>query len=164
MTNRILRNMKLLVIVLVFFGCNILLAQEVKVKDVAYIVKEGVITKEGVDITSTLKQEQKDEILALAKSKKLQELANAENAKHLKEAEKREKKLLKGRKKSVKALKQQEKLQANFKSADKKYTKTLVKYERLKEKGKLSPVDDSKMLEKIDKLKEKLEKAKKKLK
>ncbi|TYA70055.1 coiled-coil domain-containing protein [Seonamhaeicola marinus] len=163
MTNRIF-NMTKILVVLVFFGCGNMFAQEVTLNEVIYKVEKDVILKEGTDVTSNLSEEQKTKILQLAKDKRLQETADSEKAKELKEAEKREKRIHKKRKKTQKALKQAEKRQDNFNSADKKYKKTLAKYKKLKEKGKLSPADETKMLEKIDKLNQKLDKAKRKLK
>lgn len=158
--NRILNYRKLVALSLVLLGSHIMLAQEISLNDEIYNVKEGAIFKEGVDVTGTLKPEQKDMILNQAKEKR----EALERAKYFKEAEKREKKLHKRRKRAEKTLERSAKLQANFKKADKKYNKHLAKYDKLNAKGNLTPEEAAALKLKIEKLKAKQEKAKRKLK
>ncbi|GAB1857583.1 hypothetical protein MHTCC0001_24190 [Flavobacteriaceae bacterium MHTCC 0001] len=150
-------------------------AQEIKVEDAVYEVKEDLIFKNGVDITATLDAEQKAKIMAAYADKK-QVLEKAEATqqqlekeqekaeKNLKKAEKEQKKAEKERKRTEKVLKQKERAQANFDRATQKHQAAQTKYTKLKAKGKLSPVDEGKWLKKIDRLNDNINKAKKKLK
>lgn len=159
-----------LLITLIVAGAS-LNAQEIKIGDAVYEVKKDLIFQNGVDVTSTLSEEKKVEILAAFK-KKQQELAEekAINDK-LEKAEKEQKKAKnqlkkaeKKQKKAEKALRQKEKAQANYDKAVDKHKAAQKKYEKLKKKGKLSPVDEAKWLEKIEKLNANITKTKKKLK
>lgn len=144
------------------FGC-IVNAQEVLIDGVSYMVKGEKILKDGVDVSTSLTLEEKQNIttVLLEKEAKLRETEKA--AKNLKKAEKSQKNAEKKQKKAEKALKQREKTHAKFEKAEKKYNDALTKYEKLNNKGKLSPVDEKEWLEKIEKLKEAQDKAKKKL-
>lgn len=139
-------------------------AQDVLVNGVNYEVKNKKILKEGIDVTSTLSEEEKSAIFLVfyKKMDKVKELERVE--KNLKKAEKQQKKAEKRQKKAEKALKQKEKAQTNHEKSNKQYKSALKKYEKLKDKGKLSPKDEKKWLERIKKLKEAQVKAKKKLK
>tara|TARA_R110000868_G_scaffold141147_8_gene357344 strand:+ start:128 stop:598 length:471 start_codon:yes stop_codon:yes gene_type:complete len=138
-------------------------AQDILVNGVNYEVKNKKILKEGIDVTSSLSEDEKSAIFSAFNSKmdKVKELEKAE--KNLKKAEKEQKQAEKRQKKAEKALKQKEKAQSNFEKSGKQYNSAVKKYEKLKDKGKLSPKDEKKWLEKIEKLKEAQAKAKKKL-
>ncbi|WP_203256062.1 hypothetical protein [Hyunsoonleella ulvae] len=164
MKNRILNIAKVLV-VLVFLSYSKLSAQEVKVDEVIYKVENTVITKAGIDVTSTLSEAQKSKILNAAKAIRQQEDAEKEaTQKKIEKAEKAQRKAEKKRKKAEKVLRQKEKAQSNYNKAIEKHKNAQQKYDKLKSKGKLSPVDEKKWLEKIEKLHSNIAKAKKKLK
>ncbi len=159
-----------LFIVLLIIGSTVF-AQEVKINDDVYEVKKDVIYKNGVDVTSTLSDDEKTKILSAFETQKIksaeedkakERLEKAE--KEQRRAEKQQKKAEKKQKKAEKALKQKEKAQSNYDKAIKKHEDAITKYEKLKKKGKLSPVEEGKWLEKIEKLNANIAKTKKKLK
>ena len=152
----------LIVLLLIGFGFlgN---AQEVVAGGVIYEVKRKAIFKDGVNVSETLSDDKKKEILAAfeKKEKMIEETKKAE--KELKKAEKAQKRAERRQKKAEKELKARERAQSKFEDANDDYNDAIKKYEKLKKKGKLSPNDEAKWLEKIQDLKKDIDKAKRKL-
>ena len=102
-------------------------AQEVKFNGIEYEVKKETILKDGVDVTSTLTEEEKESIfVTLEREKgKIEEAKKSE--KRLKKAEKEQKNAEKKRKKAEKELKQKERAQTNDDRASKKHEDAIKK-------------------------------------
>ncbi|SEP72154.1 hypothetical protein SAMN05421824_0145 [Hyunsoonleella jejuensis] len=160
------------VVFLCFVSFSFLLsAQAVKINNDVYEVKNNIIFKNGIDVSSTISADEKSKVLAAfdknkletAKTKAVSEkLENAEKDKI--KAEKQQKKAEKKQKKAEQALKRKERAHSNHNKAINKHKAAVKKYEKLKKKGKLSPEDERKWLEKIEKFNAGITKTKKKLK
>ena len=163
-------------------------SQQVEVKNTPYNVKNGKIFKDGVEVTTTLSEEDKAQILEkaaakqaemkekmavekqLEKEKKEAEKAQKKAEKELKQlekekkqAEKEKKRAEKERKKAEKEKELLEKRKEALEKAENNLKKEQLKYDRLKRQGKLSPVDETKWDEKIQKLTDRVNKAKRNL-
>lgn len=135
-------------------------AQEVISNGKVYEVKKKAIFQDGVDITSTLEKEEKDDIFKALKFQS-KEIKNAEDAR--KKLEKAAKKATKAQKKATKELKQKQKALDKFNKASKKLKQNQEKFKKLKFRGKLSPNDEAKWIKKLEKIERKVEKLKRKM-
>ena len=162
--------MKYLIIVL-FLGLSFYSnAQDVTINDSIYNVRGDVITKDGVDVTEALSEENMQKIRATLKEKIANDEAvrefekvNKKQEKEQKNTENELKKAKKKQKQAEKALSRKQKAQKKLKKYKKKYLKAQNRYERLKKIGKLSPEDEVKWFNKIEKLNKSVIKAEKKI-
>lgn len=135
-------------------------AQKVISNGKAYEVKGKAIFKDGVDITSTLLNEERTHIYKALKNQ-TKEIKDAEKVRR--RLEKAAKNSDKAHKKAAKALKKKQKAQDKFSKATQKLKKNQAKFDKLKIRGKLSPNEEAKWLKKLEKNKKDLEKAKRNL-
>ena len=135
-------------------------AQEVIKEGKVYEVKGKTVFQDGVDITSSLLSDEKNDLFKSAKQQ-LRDAKSAEKAQ--KKLEKAAKKAEKAQKKAEKELKKKEKALSKFNKATKKLEQNQNKYEKLKNRGKLSPNAEAKWLKKLDRYKRDLEKARRKI-
>jgi len=162
--------MKQLITVL-FMAATLFIQAQTVIKDgKTYTIKKEKIFLDGNEVTSTLSEALKTEIIGKAATISEQLKADTKAKKEAdqldkanKKAEKALKKAEKARKKAEKALEQNQNAQDKLNRTSAKLQDAKAKYQKKKKKGKLSPNDDSKWLKKIKDLEDDMAKAKKKL-
>lgn len=146
--------MKYLLFLTFIFSCFTGYSQDVNYNGSLYTVKGKKIYQNKTDITSSLSENQQNEIIKLYKER-------VKATKATEKLEKEKKKAEKQQKKAEKALKKKEQAQKKLDQARKKYEKETKKYKKLSRKGKID--DETKWEKKLNSLKEKIIKAEKKL-
>ncbi|TXD83705.1 hypothetical protein ESY86_08480 [Subsaximicrobium wynnwilliamsii] len=161
---------KLIAILMLCFMALSINAQTVISNGKSYTVKKSKIFLDGKEVSTTLSEADKIDILGRAStiSEKIDADVKAKReAKALekanKKAEKALKKAEKAQKQAEKTLKQNQKAQDKLIKASRKLKNAESKYQKLKRKGKLAPNDDAKWLKKIEGIKKDITKAQQQL-